>query len=87
MQCKDIRMHKNQKFTQCYPFLVVGLESTKKKTFKHKKCYKCYSLSYVMPQHANNFNPIQVGRGSIRPPPSNICFKIGLMGSGGPHTH
>ena len=32
-------------------------------------------------------NPIQVGRGSIRPPPSNICFKIGLMGSGGPHTH
>ena len=32
-------------------------------------------------------NHIYVGRGCIRPPLSNICFRRGLMGSGGPLTH
>ena len=28
MQCKDIRMHNKQNFTQCYAFVVVGFWST-----------------------------------------------------------
>ena len=33
MQFKDIRMHKNQNFTQCHPFVVVTLDFQNHKTF------------------------------------------------------
>ena len=36
--------------------------------------------------HNNDLNPIQVGGDVFFTSPPNICFKIGLMGSGGPNV-